>query len=93
MQGMSGHGFETRLVSEEISPLAMKTRCVDSNPISFELEFELGLEDVLVLLEVSVEEEVDQVDGPWEESCFLVFSKFMGFSVKGYEGEILAFNE
>ena len=43
---MFGHGFETRSVLEETSPMAMTARCVDSTPISFELEFELGLEEV-----------------------------------------------
>ena len=71
------------------SPLVVMSRCVDSTPISFVPEFELGLEEVLVLPVVSIDEEVDQVDGSWEESCFLVFNNFLGFSIKGYEGEIL----
>ena len=44
----------------------------------------MGLEEVPVMIVGLANEEEDKGEGSWEES------KFLGFSVKGYEGKILS---
>ena len=68
--------------------MVVPTRCVDNTLTSIVPDSDLGLEDVPVMLVGLGEEEEDQEGDSWEESCFLVFSKFLGFLIKGYEGEI-----
>ena len=46
---------------------------------------ERGLEEVPVLSENLA---LCQEEGTWEESCLFLFSRFLGFSVDGYEDEI-----
>ena len=47
---------------------------------------ERGLEEILMLLDNTVLCQEEQ-EGTWEESCLLLFSRFLGFSVDGYEDE------
>ena len=75
-------------ISKEDSPLAVSVRCVDNTLTSFVLDSNVGFEDNLVMLVGLEEKGEDQEGNSWEGSCFLVFSKFLGFLVKGYEGEI-----
>ena len=46
---------------------------------------ERGLEEVPVLLENTSLNQEEQKEGTWGESCLLLFSKFFGFLVSGYE--------
>ena len=47
-----------------------------------------GLEEVPVLLEDTIIHQEEQEEGTWEESCLLLFSKFLGFSIAEYKDEI-----
>ena len=49
---------------------------------------ERGLEEVLVLLGDTTLFQEEQEEGTWEESCLLMFNRFLGFSIDGYEDEI-----
>ena len=49
---------------------------------------ERGSEEVLVLLENLALCQEEREEGTWEESCLLLFNRFLGFSVDGYEDEI-----
>ena len=49
---------------------------------------ERGSEEVLVLLENLALCQEEREEGIWEESCLLLFNRFLGFSVDGYEDEI-----
>ena len=49
---------------------------------------ERGLKEVPVLLEDTTLCQEEQKEGTWEESCLLMFSRFLGFSIDGYKDEI-----
>ena len=49
---------------------------------------ERGSEEVLVLLENLALCQEEQEEGTWDESCLLLFNRFLGFSVDGYEDKI-----
>ena len=55
---------------------------------SRDIVVERGLEEVPVLLEDTTLCQEEQKEGTWEESCLLMFSRFLGFSIDGYEDEI-----
>ena len=54
----------------------------------YDAEDERGLEEVPVLLEDTIIHQEEQEEGTWEESCLLLFSKFLGFSIAEYKDEI-----
>ena len=85
---MYGHNDESMTDPKEVSPLAMSAKCVNNTLTSFVPDSDLGLEEVPVLSVGLEDEEEDQESSFWEESCFLVFSKFLGFLVKGYKGRL-----
>ena len=58
--------------------------CVDT----LDVVEERGLEEVLVSLEGDALQQEEQEAGTWEESCLLLFSRFLCLSVASHEEKI-----